>query len=125
MSLSTDAPMLAEPRALQSQAEQYFVSRPHGSYSTQEVSEIVDLYFEVCPSVGLDPLLAISQMALDRPPYLVLVAAASGYAEQIARLGNEILATAAGVMGHGTPFPPERFAGAHPGASRSAECRPD
>lgn len=65
MSVTTDATMLSTPRAPAVQAESYLVSRPHGSYSDQEVSEIVNLYYEAAGPAGLDSLVVIGQMALE------------------------------------------------------------
>lgn len=46
------------------QAVAFILSRPHGEYSDKDIIEtIVPAYFEVCVPVGIDPILAIAQMA--------------------------------------------------------------
>jgi N-acetylmuramoyl-L-alanine amidase len=57
--------MLAGPRVAVSGARSYVVSRQHGDYTDGDVSGIVGLYFDTARAVGLDPLLAISQMVLE------------------------------------------------------------
>ncbi|HEX2259429.1 MAG TPA: glucosaminidase domain-containing protein [Actinomycetota bacterium] len=65
MSVTTSARLVAPPRADVTQAQRYVTSKAHGTYSDDEVRQIVELYFETGKSVGLDPLLAVSQMVLE------------------------------------------------------------
>jgi hypothetical protein len=54
--------LIAAPRARAEQAESVLLSRPHGHYNDADVRNIVAMYYEVAPSVGLDPLLVVAQM---------------------------------------------------------------
>lgn len=55
--------LLAAARAPAERAERYLLARPHGEYSEDDVRRIVGLYYTTAAAVGLDPLLAVAQMA--------------------------------------------------------------
>lgn len=61
--VSVESSLLAAPRATLAQAQRYLLSRPHGVYRDDDVRWIARLYFETAQPVGLDPLVAIAQMA--------------------------------------------------------------
>lgn len=61
--ITPDTELLAAPRAPASRAEQYLLALPHGAYSPDDVTRIVGLYYETARAAGLDPLLAVAQMA--------------------------------------------------------------
>jgi hypothetical protein len=63
--VTIDSRLLAEPRATRGQARRFLLSRPHGEYTDEDVRHIARLYFDLAPPVGLDPLLAVAQMALE------------------------------------------------------------
>jgi N-acetylmuramoyl-L-alanine amidase len=65
LTVTPNTRLLARPRATRSQAESYLLSRPHGEYSDRSVRRIAQLYLETGGRVGVDPLLAISQMVLE------------------------------------------------------------
>src|SRR5262249_5511030 len=60
--VTPDSTLMAAPRATEQQAESVMLSRPHGHHSDADVRVIVGHYFTGAPSVGLDPLLVVSQM---------------------------------------------------------------
>jgi hypothetical protein len=55
--------LLAKASAPASRAGQYLLARPHGEYSEADVTRIVRLYYQTARAAGLDPLLAVAQMA--------------------------------------------------------------
>jgi N-acetylmuramoyl-L-alanine amidase len=57
--------VLAEPSIEFDAAVAYLLARPHGKYSDAAVTRIVKLYFDTAAAVGVDPLLAISQMVVE------------------------------------------------------------
>jgi hypothetical protein len=57
--------LLAEPRATKEELEAFMVSRDHGGYTDANVRGIVRRYVATATSVGLDPLLVVSQMVLE------------------------------------------------------------
>ena len=57
--------LLAPPRATPKMLERYMLARQHGSYSDDDVREILKTYGATCKAVGLDPLLVVSQMVLE------------------------------------------------------------
>ncbi len=57
--------LLASPRAGLKTLERYMLARQHGSYSDDEVREILGKYGAACKTAGLDPLLVVSQMVLE------------------------------------------------------------
>ena len=57
--------LLAPPRATLRTLERYMLSRQHGSYSDDDVRDIVRKYAAACKPAGLDPLLVVSQMVLE------------------------------------------------------------
>lgn len=61
--ISVDTPLLAAPRIGHEQAAAYLLRRPHGEYTPQDVAHIVAHYFRIGERVGIDPLLALAQMA--------------------------------------------------------------
>jgi len=63
--VSPSARLLAKPRVSLARARRYCLAREHGEYTEEDVARIVRLYFETARPVGLDPLLAISQMVLE------------------------------------------------------------
>jgi hypothetical protein len=60
--VSPSSALLARPRGSVDQVTTYLLARPHGSYSDAEVKAIADDYFAVAGPLGLDPLIAASQM---------------------------------------------------------------
>jgi len=60
--VSPSSTLLAQPRGGVGQVTTYLLARPHGAYSDAEVKAIADDYFAVAGPVGLDPLIAASQM---------------------------------------------------------------
>ena len=63
--VTAQSTLIATPRATQKILERYMLSRQHGSYSDDEVREILRKYVATAKSVGLDPLLVVSQMVLE------------------------------------------------------------
>jgi hypothetical protein len=61
--VTPDSKLLAPASAPSAQAEQYLLARPHGGYSSDDVTKIVGLYYTTATAVGLDPLLVVAQMA--------------------------------------------------------------
>jgi hypothetical protein len=61
--VTPDTELLAAARAPAARAEQYLLARPHGDYSEADVTRIVGLYYETARPAGIDPLLAVAQMA--------------------------------------------------------------
>lgn len=61
--VTPDSKLLAAERAPAGRAEQYLLARPHGEYSEDDVRRIVGLYYTTAAAVGLDPLVAVAQMA--------------------------------------------------------------
>ena len=57
--------LLAPPRATPKTLERYMLSRQHGSYSDDDVRDILRTYTATCKQAGLDPLLVVSQMVLE------------------------------------------------------------
>ncbi len=53
---------MAAPRGTVTQVTAYLLARPHGAYSQAEVQAIAADYFTVAGPLGLDPLIAASQM---------------------------------------------------------------
>jgi flagellum-specific peptidoglycan hydrolase FlgJ len=63
--VSTQTALLRAPGAPQKALTDRILARDHGSYSAAEVRGIVKTYVETAKSVGLDPLLVVSQMLLE------------------------------------------------------------
>jgi hypothetical protein len=68
--LTPRSTILAAPRATQAQLRRHLVSRHHahrnpGRYKDSTLADIVQLYVTTCRSIGLDPLVAVSQMELE------------------------------------------------------------
>jgi hypothetical protein len=61
--ITADTRLLAPSRAPAAQAESYLLARAHGGYSDADVRSIVADYYATATAVGLDPLLALAQMA--------------------------------------------------------------
>lgn len=62
--ISPDAPILAPPRCSLAQAQRAWLRRgPWGEYTAEEVTQIVAWYWQACVPVGVDPCLAVAQMA--------------------------------------------------------------
>lgn len=97
MAVTPSARLLSGPGAAVTQAQSYVLSKPHGNYSDAEVREIVRLYFDTGLSVGLDPLLAVSQMVLETGNLT------SFWSQPPRRNPAGIGVT--GVPGHGVSFP--------------------
>ena len=57
--------LLGPARAPLRTLERHMLSRQHGSYSDDEVREILRTYAATCKQAGLDPLLVVSQMVLE------------------------------------------------------------
>ena len=60
--VSPSSTLMAAPRGTVAQVTAYLLARPHGAYSQAEVQAIAGDYFAVAGPLGLDPLLAASQM---------------------------------------------------------------
>ena len=60
--VSPSSTLMAAPRGTVAQVTAYLVARPHGSYARADVQAIAAEYFSVAGPLGLDPLLAASQM---------------------------------------------------------------
>lgn len=60
--VSPSSTLLARPRSSVDQVTTYLLARPHGVYPEAEVKAIADDYFAVAGPLGLDPLIAASQM---------------------------------------------------------------
>ena len=65
MAVTVDSRLLAPARVTRAQAERFLVPKPNGEYTDADVRHILEQYFTVAPSVGLDPLLAVAQMELE------------------------------------------------------------
>ena len=63
--VTSQSALLAAPRAPLKTLERYMLSRQHGSYSDDDVREILRTYAATCKQAGLDPLLVVSQMVLE------------------------------------------------------------
>ncbi len=60
--VSPSSTLMAGPRGSAAQVTAYLLARPHGAYSPAEVQAIAGDYFAVAGPLGLDPLIAASQM---------------------------------------------------------------
>jgi N-acetylmuramoyl-L-alanine amidase len=60
--VSPSSTLMAAPRGSAAQVTAYLLARPHGAYSQAEVQAIAGDYFAVAGPLGLDPLIAASQM---------------------------------------------------------------
>jgi N-acetylmuramoyl-L-alanine amidase len=60
--VSPSSTLMAAPRGTVAQVTAYLLARPHGAYSQAEVQAIAGDYFAVARPLGLDPLIAASQM---------------------------------------------------------------
>jgi N-acetylmuramoyl-L-alanine amidase len=60
--VSPSSPLMAQPRGSLAQVTAYLLARPHGAYSTADVEAIAGDYFAIASPLGLDPLVAASQM---------------------------------------------------------------
>lgn len=65
ISVSETSKLLAPPRATLTQAAGHLTSRPTGAYTAADVRRIARRYFDAAGPAGLDPLLAVAQMALE------------------------------------------------------------
>jgi hypothetical protein len=63
--VTAETTLLAQPRATPKTLERFMLSRQHGSYSDDDVREIVKKYAATCKVAELDPLLVVSQMVLE------------------------------------------------------------
>jgi N-acetylmuramoyl-L-alanine amidase len=68
--LTPRSTILAAPRATQAQLRRHLISRHRahrnpGRYKDSTLANIVQLYVTTCKSIGLDPLVAVSQMELE------------------------------------------------------------
>jgi hypothetical protein len=61
--LDTSSRIIAPPRVTEGQVVRYLVPKYNGAYTDADVRYIVDRYFDVAPTVGVDPLVAIAQMS--------------------------------------------------------------
>jgi Mannosyl-glycoprotein endo-beta-N-acetylglucosaminidase/N-acetylmuramoyl-L-alanine amidase len=57
--------LLAPPRANLAQVQRHLTARPAGAYTPADVRRIARRYFDAAVPIGLDPLLAAAQMALE------------------------------------------------------------
>ena len=60
--VSPSSPLMAQPRGSLAQVTAYLLARPHGAYPTADVEAIAGDYFAIASPLGLDPLVAASQM---------------------------------------------------------------
>src|SRR5260370_14034970 len=60
--VSPSSTLMAAPRGSAAQVTAYLLARPHGAYSQTQVQAIAGDYFAVAGPLGLDPLIAASQM---------------------------------------------------------------
>jgi hypothetical protein len=60
--VTLDSSLIAPPRSTAARATSYLQTRPNGAYTAEDVREIVELYFSMAPTVGLDPLVAVAQL---------------------------------------------------------------
>jgi N-acetylmuramoyl-L-alanine amidase len=60
--VSPSSKLLVPPRCAADKVTAYLLARPHGAYSAAEVQAIASEYFAVASPLGLDPLIAASQM---------------------------------------------------------------
>jgi hypothetical protein len=60
--VSPSSTLMAAPRGTVAQVTAYLLARPHGTYSQAEAEAIAGDYFAVAGPLGLDPLIAASQM---------------------------------------------------------------
>lgn len=60
--LTVDTPLLAAPRVSAEQVAGFIKARPHGEYTDYSVDLIVGHYFRIGQRVGVDPLMALTQM---------------------------------------------------------------
>lgn len=60
--VSSSSTLMAAPRGTVAQLTAYLLARPHGGYAQADVQAIAAEYFSVAGPLGLDPLLAASQM---------------------------------------------------------------
>jgi N-acetylmuramoyl-L-alanine amidase len=60
--VSPSSTLMAAPRGTVAQVTAYLLARPHGAYSQAEVQAIAADYFTVAGPLGMDPLIAASQM---------------------------------------------------------------
>ena len=63
--MTPQSALLAPARAPLKTLERYMLSRQHGTYSDDDVREILRTYAATCKQAGLDPLLVVSQMVLE------------------------------------------------------------
>jgi hypothetical protein len=68
--LSTTSTIMAPPRATQAQLRNHLITRHHAhhsgsAYKDSTMARIVRLYFTTATSIGLDPLVVVSQMELE------------------------------------------------------------
>ncbi len=68
--LTANSTILAAPRASAVQMRQHLIARHHGHHSDSRykdstLADIISLYVKTCKSVGIDPLVAVSQMELE------------------------------------------------------------
>ncbi|NOK59135.1 MAG: N-acetylmuramoyl-L-alanine amidase [Chloroflexi bacterium AL-W] len=62
--LDANTTLLHAPRATAAQCAQFLIDRRHDEYTSFDIERvIVPQYFDICTSVGLDPLVVIAQMA--------------------------------------------------------------
>jgi hypothetical protein len=57
--------LLASPRSTRRALEGYMLGRKHGSYSDDDVRDILALYWTTAKGSGLDPLIVVSQLVLE------------------------------------------------------------
>jgi N-acetylmuramoyl-L-alanine amidase len=60
--VSPSSTLLAPPRCALDKVTAYLLARPHGVYSAADVKTIAGDYFAIASPLGLDPLIAASQM---------------------------------------------------------------
>jgi hypothetical protein len=62
--ISVESPIMADARGDPARVIEAICSRPTGEYTRRDIEHwIVPAYFQVCESVGVDPLIALAQMA--------------------------------------------------------------
>src|SRR5689334_8677307 len=58
--------IIAISTGTQAQCVHYLLGQPHGEYSARDIGDvIVPGYFAICANVGVNPILAISQMIIE------------------------------------------------------------
>lgn len=65
MAFTPTSKLLAQPRGDAEKAFAFIDHHPNGEYEPGAVREIVDLYWDACTAVGLDPFFVVVQLSLE------------------------------------------------------------